>query len=79
MHGRNNGKKLKAIRIIKQALEIVALLNPDANPIQVRLDNLFGMSPQILGERMSFLDHPEQRPSLSERIVRRGLADKHCR
>ena len=31
MHGRNNGKKLKAVRIIRQALEIVALLNP-VNP-----------------------------------------------
>merc|ERR1719424_954822 len=38
MHGRNNGKKLKAVRIIKQALEIVALLNPEANPIQVLID-----------------------------------------
>jgi len=38
MHGRNNGKKLKAIRIIKQSLEIIKLLNPDQNPIQVLID-----------------------------------------
>merc|ERR1711879_507590 len=38
MHGRNTGKKLKAIRIVKQALEIVALLNPDVNPMQVLID-----------------------------------------
>jgi len=38
MHGRNNGKKLKAIRIIKQALEIIHLLNPEQNPIQVLID-----------------------------------------
>merc|ERR1712061_886981 len=38
MHGRNNGKKLKAIRIIRQALEIIALLNPESNPVQVLID-----------------------------------------
>jgi len=38
MHGRNNGKKLKAIRIIRQALDIIALLNPEQNPIQILID-----------------------------------------
>jgi len=38
MHGRNNGKKMKAIRIIRQSLEIISLLNPDQNPIQVLID-----------------------------------------
>merc|ERR1711988_1433749 len=38
MHGRNTGKKIKAVRIVQQALEIVALLNPDQNPIQVLID-----------------------------------------
>jgi len=38
MHGRNNGKKLKAIRIIKQALEIIHLVNPDQNPMKVVVD-----------------------------------------
>merc|ERR1712007_148731 len=34
MHGRNNGKKLLAVRIIKHTLEIIHLLT-DQNPIQV--------------------------------------------
>merc|ERR1719389_433709 len=29
---------MKAMRIIRQALEIVALLNPDQNPVQVLID-----------------------------------------
>lgn len=35
MHGRNNGKKLMAVRIVKHAFEIIHLLT-DKNPIQVR-------------------------------------------
>lgn len=35
MKGRNNGKKMKAMRIIKQALEIVHLVHPESNPLQV--------------------------------------------
>merc|ERR1740123_2695126 len=38
MHGRNNGKKLKAVRIVKQSLEIISLLNPDTNPVQILID-----------------------------------------
>lgn len=37
MHGRNNGKKLMAVRIIKHAMEIIHLLT-DQNPIQVIVD-----------------------------------------
>ena len=37
MHGRNNGKKLLATRIMKQAMEIIHLLT-DSNPIQVIVD-----------------------------------------
>lgn len=37
MHGRNNGKKLKAIRIVQNALEIIYLLT-DQNPLQVVVD-----------------------------------------
>ncbi|KAK9082683.1 hypothetical protein Scep_029154 [Stephania cephalantha] len=37
MHGRNNGKKLKAVRIVKHAMEIIHLLT-DQNPIQVIVD-----------------------------------------
>merc|ERR1712070_732709 len=34
MHGRNNGKKLLAVRIVKPSFEIIHLLT-DKNPIQV--------------------------------------------
>jgi len=37
MHGRNSGKKMKAVRIVKQAFEIIHLLT-DKNPIQVFVD-----------------------------------------
>ncbi|KAK1294712.1 40S ribosomal protein S5-2 [Acorus calamus] len=37
MHGRNNGKKLMAVRIVKHAMEIIHLLT-DANPVQVIVD-----------------------------------------
>ena len=37
MHGRNNGKKLMAVRIVKHAFEIIHLLT-DKNPIQVLVD-----------------------------------------
>ncbi|GBE62711.1 40S ribosomal protein S5 [Babesia ovata] len=37
MHGRNNGKKLKAIRIVMHAFEIIHLMT-DQNPIQVFVD-----------------------------------------
>lgn len=35
--GRNNGKKLMAVRIVKHAFEIIHLLSDGANPIQVSL------------------------------------------
>ncbi|KAL3503817.1 hypothetical protein ACH5RR_033658 [Cinchona calisaya] len=34
MHGRNNGKKLMVVRIVKHAMEIIHLLT-DQNPIQI--------------------------------------------
>ncbi|GME83999.1 unnamed protein product [Ambrosiozyma monospora] len=37
MNGRNNGKKLKAVRIVKHALEIINVLT-EQNPIQVVVD-----------------------------------------
>lgn len=37
MHGRNNGKKLMAVWIVKHAMEIIKLLT-DSNPIQVIVD-----------------------------------------
>ena len=37
MKGRNNGKKLLAVRIVAHSFEIIHLLT-DQNPIQVRTD-----------------------------------------
>jgi small subunit ribosomal protein S5e len=37
MNGRNNGKKLKAVRIIKHAMDIIHVLT-DLNPLQVVVD-----------------------------------------
>jgi small subunit ribosomal protein S5e len=37
MHGRNNGKKIMAVRIVKHTMEIIHLLT-DLNPIQVIVD-----------------------------------------
>jgi small subunit ribosomal protein S5e len=45
MHGRNNGKKLLATRIMKQAMEIIHLLT-DANPIQVIVDAVVNTGPR---------------------------------
>lgn len=44
-HGRNNGKKLMAVRIMKQAMEIIHLLT-DANPIQVLVDAVVNTGPR---------------------------------
>lgn len=45
MHGRNNGKKTLAIKIIKQSLEIIHLLT-DANPIQILVDAIANTGPR---------------------------------
>ncbi|XP_016162927.1 40S ribosomal protein S5 [Arachis ipaensis] len=45
MHGRNNGKKLMAVRIIKHAMEIIHLLT-DQNPIQVIVDAVINSGPR---------------------------------
>ncbi|OBA19535.1 ribosomal protein S7 [Metschnikowia bicuspidata var. bicuspidata NRRL YB-4993] len=37
MNGKNNGKKLKAVRIVKHALEIISVLT-EQNPLQVVVD-----------------------------------------
>ncbi|KOM43915.1 hypothetical protein LR48_Vigan05g152000 [Vigna angularis] len=43
--GRNNGKKLMAVRIIKHAMEIIHLLT-DLNPIQVIVDAVINSGPR---------------------------------
>ncbi|KAJ3334506.1 ribosomal protein S5 [Gonapodya sp. JEL0774] len=45
MHGRNNGKKLMAARIVKHAFEIVHLLT-DQNPLQVVVDAIINTGPR---------------------------------
>merc|ERR1712181_218201 len=45
MHGRNNGKKLMAVRIVKHAFEIIHLLT-DQNPVQVYVDAVINCGPR---------------------------------
>ncbi|KAJ2364736.1 ribosomal protein S5 [Coemansia sp. RSA 2611] len=45
MQGRNNGKKLMAIRIVQHAFEIIHLLT-DQNPIQVLVDAIINTGPR---------------------------------
>ncbi|WOG91682.1 hypothetical protein DCAR_0310932 [Daucus carota subsp. sativus] len=45
MHGRNNGKKLMAVRIVKHAMEIIHLLT-EQNPIQVIVDAVINSGPR---------------------------------
>lgn len=45
MHGRNNGKKQLAVRIVRHAMEIVHLLS-DQNPIQVLVDAIINAGPR---------------------------------
>lgn len=47
MHGRNNGKKVMAVRIMKHTLEIIHLLT-DANPIQVVVDAIINRCLSVL-------------------------------
>ncbi|PRP74269.1 40S ribosomal protein S5 isoform 1 [Planoprotostelium fungivorum] len=44
-HGRNNGKKLKAVRIVQQAFEIIHLLT-DKNPIQILVEAVINSGPR---------------------------------
>ena len=45
MHGRNNGKKIMAVRIVQHAFDIVHLLT-DSNPIQQLVDAIINASPR---------------------------------
>ena len=45
MHGRNNGKRMLAVRIVKHAMEIIHLLT-DQNPIQVVVDAVINGGPR---------------------------------
>jgi small subunit ribosomal protein S5e len=45
MHGRNSGKKLKAIRILKDSFEIINLIT-DQNPIQILINAVINSGPR---------------------------------
>lgn len=45
MHGRNNGKKYMAVRIVKHSFEIIHLLT-DQNPIQIVVDAVVNSGPR---------------------------------
>merc|ERR1711931_160912 len=45
MHGRNNGKKLLTVRIVRHAFEIIHLLTGD-NPLQVLCDAIINSGPR---------------------------------
>ena len=45
MKGRNNGKKIMAVRIVAHAFEIIHLLS-DQNPIQVLVDAIVNTGPR---------------------------------
>merc|ERR1719399_925421 len=45
MHGRNNGKKLKAVKILKEALQIIEL-DTGKNPLQILVDAVEKASPR---------------------------------
>jgi len=45
MNGRNNGKKLMAVRIVAHAFEIISLLS-DQNPVQVLVDAIVNTGPR---------------------------------
>ena len=45
MNGRNNGKKLLAVRIVKHAFDIINLLT-DQNPLQVTVDAIVNCGPR---------------------------------
>jgi small subunit ribosomal protein S5e len=45
-NGRNNGKKLMAVRIVKHTLEIVHILADNQNPVQVFVDAIINSGPR---------------------------------
>ena len=54
-HGRNNGKKLMAVRIVKHTMDIIALLT-DQNPLQVVVDAIINAGPREDATRIGSAD-----------------------
>jgi small subunit ribosomal protein S5e len=53
MHGRNNGKKLKAIRILRHSFEIIHLLTNE-NPIQILINAVINSGPKEDSTRVGY-------------------------
>merc|ERR1719352_670314 len=53
MHGRNNGKKLKALRIVKHSFDIINLLT-NCNPIQIFIDAIINSGPREDSTRVGY-------------------------
>ncbi|CAN6467398.1 unnamed protein product [Victoria cruziana] len=67
MHGRNNGKKLKAVLIVKHAMEIIHLLT-DQNPIQVIVDAVINRYLAVLIFALLLVKHVRFFPCLFKLI-----------
>merc|ERR1712115_608158 len=63
MHGRNNGKKLMAVRIVKHSFEIIHLLTGE-NPVQVVVNAIITPAPREPGHLAA--DHRRARGRLQE-------------
>merc|ERR1711924_517283 len=64
MHGRNNGKKLMANRIVKHTFDIIHLLT-DQNPIQIVVDAVINSGPREDATRIGSAGVAGGRPSMS--------------
>merc|ERR1712228_647409 len=51
MHGRNNGKKLLAVRIVNHAFEIIHLLTGE-NPVQIAVNAVLNSGPRVDSTRI---------------------------
>ena len=74
MHGRNNGKKLMTVRIVKHAFEIIHLLT-DKNPIQVLVDAVKNGGPREDSTRIGSAGVVEPTASML-RVSSRALRPK---
>merc|ERR1712113_1163300 len=55
MHGRNNGKKLMTVRIVKHSFEIIHLLTAE-NPLQVLVNAIINSGPREYSTRIGRLE-----------------------
>merc|ERR1712140_106189 len=55
MHGRNNGKKLMTVRIVRHAFEIIHLLTAE-NPLQVYVNAIINSDHEKILQEMGVLE-----------------------